>query len=283
VTAPLVAHVEAVLFLADEPVPLAALAEATNADQVAVTAALAELGAACEDPARGLVLQQAAGGWRLYTDPAVNESVERWALSGRTGRLTQAALETLAVVAYKQPITRLEISEVRGVQADAAVRSLEQRGLIAEVGTQEGPGQAALFATTDLFLEKVGVNRLDELPPLTEWLAEEAAPDEPAPGELRTARSRLAAGEELPSSWRDGAPATAAASPTREIEELTSALESAAADAVTRLRAVMEATADDEDEPDPDDAVDADEPTAADEEPTAEARHDAAEAAAGPS
>ncbi|MDX1510237.1 MAG: SMC-Scp complex subunit ScpB [Nitriliruptorales bacterium] len=244
-SAPLQAQLEAVLFLADDPVTLEAMVEATQADEAAIRDALKDLDAACADASRGLVLLEVAGGWRLYTDPAVNETVERWAVSGRTGRLTQAALETLAVIAYKQPITRQEISDVRGVQADAAVRSLEQRGLIAEVGVQEGPGQAALFATTPLFLEKVGISTLDDLPPLTEWLPEEAAPDEPAVGELRSARTRVAAGEELPSSWRSGAPTDPAERGAMgEIEELSVALEDAAADAVARLRTVMASTED---------------------------------------
>jgi hypothetical protein len=112
----------------------------------------------------------------MYTAAGARPVLERWALAGRSGRLTQAALETLAVIAYKQPISRQEVGDIRGVNADGAVRSLVARGLVEEVGRDEGPGQALLYGTTTLFLERIGIDDLEELPPLTDFLPEAPGP-----------------------------------------------------------------------------------------------------------
>jgi segregation and condensation protein B len=190
---------EALLFLADEPLSVDSLAEVLEQEPAVVEAALEHLAASFAGDGRGVEIRRAAGGWRMYTAAGARPVLERWALLGRTGRLTQAALETLAVIAYKQPIGRQDISEIRGVNADGAVRSLVARGFVHEVGRDEGPGQAVLYGTTPTLLERLGLDSLDELPPLTDYLPEAPAPDEPELGTLKEVRRRLAAGEELPS------------------------------------------------------------------------------------
>jgi segregation and condensation protein B len=147
---------EAILFVVDEPVDVSTLSQVLEVGRGEVEAELAELAGRLEEEGRGFVLRRVAGGWRLYTAPAAAPYLERWVLAGRSGRLTQAALETLAVIAYKQPVSRHEVSEIRGVNADGAVRTLVGRGLVEEVGRDPGPGQAILYGTTPEFLEKIG-------------------------------------------------------------------------------------------------------------------------------
>lgn len=254
---------EAVLFLADEPVEVALLAELVDSTPGEVERELEELARAHEAAHSGIEVRRAAGGWRLYTSPVAAPVVRRFALLGRTGRLTQAALETLAVIAYKQPITRQAVSDIRGVNADGAVRSLAARGFVTEVGRDPGPGQAVLYGTTTTLLERLGLDSLDELPPLTEYLPEAPAPDEPDLDRLKDVRRRLAAGEDLPSLGgrtaaqtntgaggdrpddEDVLPPPAAATATGGdgpgIDELTDRLEAAARNAVGRLRAAVAA------------------------------------------
>ena len=195
---------EALLFLADEPLDVATLAVVLEVEPEIVEATLIELARRSVEEERGTEVRATAGGWRMYTAPAARPVIERWALAGRTGRLTQAALETLAVIAYKQPIGRQEIGEIRGVNADGAVRSLVARGFVAEIGRDPGPGQAALFGTTRLLLERLGIDSLDALPPLTDFLPEAPAPDEPELGALKEIRRRLASGGELASGGIGG-------------------------------------------------------------------------------
>jgi segregation and condensation protein B len=191
---PLRQGLEALLFLADEPLDLVTLAELLQGDEAEVQAELQHLAEEYETGARGMEIRRSSGGWRMYSADAARPVVERWALIGRSGRLTQAALETLAVIAYKQPIGRQEIGDIRGVNADGAVRSLVARGFVEEVGRDEGAGQAVLYGTTTLFLERLGLDSLDELPPLTDYLPEAPAPDEPELGALKEIRRRLARG-----------------------------------------------------------------------------------------
>jgi segregation and condensation protein B len=180
---------EAVLLVVDEPVAAHILAGVLQAPVDEVTATLTDLRAEYAADDRGFVLREVAGGWRLYTHPDAAAWVERFVTHGRSGRLSQAALETLAIVAYKQPVTRGEVAEIRGVDADTAVRSLVTRGLVAEVGRRAAPGQPLEYATTPAFLERVGLRSLDELPPLPE--PGDALPPEPRPGGYRQARREV--------------------------------------------------------------------------------------------
>ena len=185
---------EALLFLADEPLPAGELAEALDMEPDEVEDACQQLADSYRAEERGLAVRRAGGGWRMYTAETAWPVVERHVLAGRTGRLSSAALETLAVVAYKQPITRPAVGEVRGVNADAAIRSLVARGYLEEVGREETPGQPVLYGTTARFLEDLGIDGLDELPDLADHLPEDA-PDEP--DDVRAARALLQRGGSL--------------------------------------------------------------------------------------
>jgi segregation and condensation protein B len=163
----LAAGLEAVLFVADEPMTTAELVGITQETPGTVTRALETLMATL-DEGHGLVLKEVAGGWRLYTNESVEEYVERYATTDRAKRLSNAAMETLSVVAYKQPASRGQVSEIRGVDSEHAMRTLERRNLIIEVGRAPGPGQAILYGTSSLFLEKMGIAGLADLPPLAD-------------------------------------------------------------------------------------------------------------------
>lgn len=160
--------VEAILFVAETPITARELAEVVEAPLADVELTLGEFERELTDRHGGFVLRQVAGGWRLYTAPEMLPYVERFAASERATRLSNAALETLAVVAYKQPVSRGQIADVRGVDSERALHTLERRGLVREVGTAPGPGQALLYGTTELFLEKLGVNSPQDLPPLAD-------------------------------------------------------------------------------------------------------------------
>jgi segregation and condensation protein B len=182
---------EAILLVVEEPVEPNTLAQVLEMPTEDVVAALRSLRAEYVDEGRGFVLREVAGGWRLYTDPGAAPYVERFVLHGRSGKLSQAALETLAIVAYKQPVTRSRVSEIRGVDADGAVRSLVVRGLIEEVGREPTPGQPLLYATTPVFLERLGISDVAELPSLPELLPDAPLPAEPQPGGYKSARREL--------------------------------------------------------------------------------------------
>jgi segregation and condensation protein B len=160
---------EAVLLVADEPVPEEVLAEVTQQPAAAVAAALRELSRAYSAQQRGFDLREVAGGWRLYTRPECAAVVERFVSGGQEVRLTQAALETLAVVAYRQPVSRARVSAVRGVNCDGVMRTLVLRGLAEEAGSDPESG-AILFQTTGYFLERLGLARLSDLPDLAPFL-----------------------------------------------------------------------------------------------------------------
>jgi segregation and condensation protein B len=162
------ALLEAMLFVAEDPIPASEFAEVLELPLIQVDAELEAFAQSLQEQGRGLVLREIGGGWRLFTHPDTRVYLERFAASERNTRLSKAALETLAVVAYKQPVSRGQVSEIRGVDSERALRTLERRGLIAEVGTAPGPGQAFLYGTTPLFLEKMGLRALDELPPLAD-------------------------------------------------------------------------------------------------------------------
>jgi segregation and condensation protein B len=163
-------ELEAILLVADEPVPAATLAEVIGQRLTRVEELLIELAAEYARDARGFVLRAVAGGWRLYTHPGARSAVEAYVRAGQQSRLTRAALETLAVIAYRQPVARFQVAAVRGVNVDGVFRTLLARGLIREVGRHDGPGQAVLYGTTDAFLEQLGLNSLDELPPIKDYL-----------------------------------------------------------------------------------------------------------------
>ena len=162
------AAIEAILFVAETPLSETDLAEVLEIPRDQVAAALAEMQEELASRDGGLVLRQVGGGWRLYTTPETKPYLERFAASEKATRLSNAALETLAVVAYKQPVSRGQVAEIRGVDSERALQTLQRRGLVEEIGHAPGPGQALLYGTTDLMLEKLGVNSIGELPPLAD-------------------------------------------------------------------------------------------------------------------
>ncbi len=165
----LTAALEALLLLADEPMTVMDLAVAVRDQSEVVEAELNRLAAEYTEQVRGFDLREVAGGWRFYTRAECSPVVERFVIDGQQARLTQASLETLAVIAYRQPITRGRVSAVRGVNVDGVIRTLLSRGLIAEAGS-DGESGAHLYVTTGHFLERMGLSSLDELPPLAEHL-----------------------------------------------------------------------------------------------------------------
>lgn len=156
--------------VAAEPVQAHLLAELLEVPADRVEACCAALARAYEEEGRGFVLARVAGGYRFQSHPDLAPFVERFALEGQSARLSAAALETLAIVAYRQPVSRAQVAAVRGVNVDGVVRMLTQRGYIEPVGRDPGPGQAVLFGTTPAFLERLGLDRLEELPPLGDFV-----------------------------------------------------------------------------------------------------------------
>ena len=162
--------VEAVLMVAEMPVEPQLLAQLLEVSVTAVQELCEGLAAEYEAADRGFTLVEVAGGWRYQSHADLSAYVERFVLEGQSARLSGAALETLAIVAYKQPVSRAQVAAIRGVNVDGVMRTLHQRGFIAEVGKDPGPGQAVLFGTTPLFLERVGLNGLEELPQLSDFV-----------------------------------------------------------------------------------------------------------------
>lgn len=169
--------VEAVLMVVEEPVSEVALATALEVTVEAVREALGEIEADLADGTHGYTIRSVAGGWRFYSHSAYAAVVERFILDGQQARLTQASLETLAVIAYRQPISRARVGAVRGVNVDGVVRTLLTRGLITEV-SHDGESGAILYGTTDTFLERMGLESLDDLPPIAPYLPEADMIDE---------------------------------------------------------------------------------------------------------
>ncbi len=165
------ASLEAILLVADEPVPVVVLAQVLERPRNEVTAALCDLAVSYVAEDRGFDLREIAGGWRFYTREDCAPLVERFVSDGQEVRLTQAALETLAVVAYRQPVSRARVSAVRGVNCDGVMRTLVLRGLTEEAGTDSETG-AILYRTTGYFLERLGLASLDDLPDLAPFLPE---------------------------------------------------------------------------------------------------------------
>lgn len=176
---------EALLFVSDEPVSAADLAKIIEVSPSEVDSALAYMASRLSDEERGIQLREVAGGWRLYSHPAYHEVIERYVASWDTRSLSQAALETLAVIAYHQPVTRSDINAIRGVSSEGVVSSLVDKGLVRESGRASTPGNAILYGTSRTFLERFGLKSLKDLPPL-----EQFAPDEHA---KKVIRERLSA------------------------------------------------------------------------------------------
>ena len=174
---PVRAALEAVLLVVDEPVAEVVLAQVVERPTEEVGAILRELAADYDRQERGFELREVSGGWRLYTRAACAPYVERFVRDGQQARLTQAALETLAVVAYRQPVSRSRVAAIRGVNVDAVMRTLVSRGLVTEVGTERETG-AFLYGTTPYFLERLGLSAVEDLPPLGEYLPDPYALDE---------------------------------------------------------------------------------------------------------
>ena len=161
---------EAIVMVADQPADAQLLAQLVELSPAVVESTLEALAAEFEEQHRGFRLVKVAGGWRFQSHEDLSPYVERFVLSGQSARLSAAALETLAIVAYKQPISRAQVAAIRGVNVDGVMRTLQQRGYIDEIGRDAGPGQATLFGTTPEFLERVGLNSLEELPSLGDFI-----------------------------------------------------------------------------------------------------------------
>jgi segregation and condensation protein B len=162
--------IEAVLLVAHDPVEPELLAQLLEQPVASVEQWCEELRAEYSRERRGFELARVAGGYRYQTHPDQTPYVERFVLHDQKARLSGAALETLAIVAYKQPISRAQVASIRGVDPDGVIRTLQARGYIDEVGRDDGPGQAILFGTTQQFLEKLGLDSLDDLPPIAEFI-----------------------------------------------------------------------------------------------------------------
>jgi segregation and condensation protein B len=161
---------EALLFVSDEPLTTSVLAQALEVDRRTVDGLCERLARELEERDAGVVLRNVAGGWRLFTHPDTAPAVERFVLSSRQARLTKAALESLAIVAYKQPVTRHQVSSIRGVNSEGVLRALQDKGLIEESGREETPGRPVLYVTTPAFLERLGLPSLAALPSLAPLL-----------------------------------------------------------------------------------------------------------------
>jgi len=162
--------IEAIIMVAVEPVPTELLAQLLEQPTVVIDRLCAELADAYAEAGHGFQLTKVAGGYRYQTHPDLSPYVERFLLDGQRARMSGAALETLAIIAYKQPLSRAQVASIRGVDPDGVIRTLQARGYVTEVGRDSGPGQAILFGTTASFLEKLGVNSLADLPPIVEFV-----------------------------------------------------------------------------------------------------------------
>src|SRR4249920_3264895 len=206
------ACLEAILLVVDEPVPEVVLAQVLERPREEIALEIADLAASYAAEGRGFDLREVAGGWRFYTREECAPVVERFVRDGQEVRLTQAALETLAVVAYRQPVSRARVSAVRGVNCDGVMRTLTLRGLVEEAGTEHETG-AILYRTTSYFLERLGLRSLDELPELAPFLP---ALDELDTPEITDTATTSDLGEQ---GARDVAEPDSAAARDRQAEE----------------------------------------------------------------
>jgi len=162
--------VEAVLMVADEPVETQLLGELLELSTGAVERLCQDLADEYAAAGKGFVLVRVAGGYRFQSHPDMAPYVERFVLEGQAARMSAAALETLAIIAYKQPVSRAQVGAIRGVNPEGVMRTLQQRGYVDDVGRDPGPGQAILYGTTTLFLERLGLDSLADLPPLADFV-----------------------------------------------------------------------------------------------------------------
>lgn len=162
--------IEAVLMVADQPITPRQLAGIVGVEINQIEVCASELTQEYAESKRGFILQRVAGGFRFQSHPDMAPIVERFVLDGQAARLSSAALETMAIIAYKQPISRNQISSIRGVNSEGVVRTLEARGYVCEVAKDPGPGKASLYGTTPLFLERLGLDSVAELPPLGQFV-----------------------------------------------------------------------------------------------------------------
>ena len=169
--------IEAILMVVEEPVSESLLAQITEQPTETVHDSIIELAAEYQSQNRGFELRQISGGWRFYSHPDLSSVVERFVLDGQSAKLTQAALETLAVIAYRQPVSRARVSAIRGVNVEAVMKTLVNRGLVEEAGI-EHETQAILYQTTPLFLEKLGLNAVSDLPAIAPLLPDTDGLDE---------------------------------------------------------------------------------------------------------
>ena len=170
ITQEIVRAVEAILMVGHEPVPTELLAQLVELPEALVESVCIKLAETYESAGHGFQLAKIAGGWRFQTHPDMAPYVERFILDGQRARLSGAALETLAIIAYKQPISRLQIASIRGVDPDSVMRTLHGRAYIAPVSRDSGPGQAVMWGTTQLFLEKLGIASLHDLPSIASFV-----------------------------------------------------------------------------------------------------------------
>jgi segregation and condensation protein B len=162
--------IEAILMVAEEPIAPNLLAQVLEVTQAKVEQLCDALAASYETEDRGFVLVRVAGGYRFQSHPDLAPYVERFVLEGQSARMSPAALETLAIVAYRQPISRAHVAAIRGVNVDSVMRTLQHRGYVEEVGRDPGPGQPVLYGTTRTFLEKLGLDSLADLPSLGDFV-----------------------------------------------------------------------------------------------------------------
>ena len=170
VSAESVRAVEGILMVSMEPVESGMMAQLLEVPVEVIEDICTRLAAAYEEAGHGFQLVRVAGGYRFQSHPDVSAYVERFVLDAQQGKISSAALETLAIIAYKQPISRAQVASIRGVDPDAVMRTLQARGYIAEVGRDDGPGQAIMFGTTSLFLERLGLMSLADLPPISDFV-----------------------------------------------------------------------------------------------------------------
>ena len=219
------AAIEALLFVSDEPVSAIVLAKMFDENVEEIELALQSLKQRLDEDGRGVQLREVAGGWRLYTHPAYHDIIQKYVLSWDTRRMSSAALETLAIVAYSQPVTRSQISSIRGVASDTALSTLVDRGYVREVGTSDAPGNPLVYGTTQSFLERYGLRSIADLPDL-----EEFAPDEKT---AQLIRERLGVPSAHAADQHDGAEDLLEQEDMAPVEEL-------AADAMAGALGVVE-------------------------------------------